>query len=90
MKGKAPLSRVTEESTIPEIPSAEIEPSQLVEVETPRGSEESKNPLRISTIARSESDLLKDKDKENEAPLSSKANGKQPVVVDDSMKTIEI
>ncbi|GJN75421.1 cell wall assembly regulator [Purpureocillium lilacinum] len=90
MKGKAPLSRVTEESTIPEIPSAEIEPSQLVEVETPRGSEESKNPLRISTIARSESDPLKDKDKENEAPLSSKANGKQPVVVDDSMKTIEI
>ncbi|UNI18792.1 Cell wall assembly regulator [Purpureocillium takamizusanense] len=90
MKGKAPLSRVTEESTIPEVPSAEIEPSQLVEVETPRGSEEGKNPLRISTMARSESDLLKDKDKENEAPLSSKANGKQPVVVDDSMKTIEI
>ncbi|KND93976.1 Glucan synthesis regulatory protein [Tolypocladium ophioglossoides CBS 100239] len=86
-----PLSRVTEESTIPEIPSAEIEPSTLVEVETPPASEDGKNALRISTLGRSESDLikLKDKDKENEVP-SSKMNGKQPAVADDSMKTIEI
>jgi hypothetical protein len=77
---------VTEESAIPEIPSAEIEPSNLVEVETPRGSEEGKNGLRISTIARSESDLLKDK--ENENPV--KMNGKGPAVADDTMKTIEI
>lgn len=86
-----PLSRVTEESSIPEIPSAEIEPSTLVEVETPPASDDGKNALRISTLAPSESDLikLKDKVKENGLP-SSKMNGKQPAVADDSMKTIEI
>ncbi|KAG6041128.1 hypothetical protein E4U41_005931 [Claviceps citrina] len=85
--GKAPLSRVAEETAIHEIPSANIEPSKLVEVETPRPSEEDgKNELRNSTIARSESDLLKDK--ENENPV--KTNGKAVTAKDDAMKTIEI
>ena len=94
--GKAPLTRVTEEGTIPEVPSANIEPSTLVEVEeededdTPRESSElrSGNGLRITTLPRSDSDLLKDK--ENENPVT-KLNGKQPeIVADGTMKTIEI
>ncbi|KAM4056288.1 SMI1 / KNR4 family protein [Hirsutella rhossiliensis] len=82
-----PLSRVTEETTIPEIPSADIEPSQLVEVEMDAENEQGKNALRISTIPRSQTNLLSDK--ENEPP-SSKVNGKQPATVDGMMKTIEI
>ncbi|QUC22715.1 uncharacterized protein UV8b_06956 [Ustilaginoidea virens] len=87
--GKAPLSRVTEETTIPEIPSAQIEPSQLVEVETPRQSEEAKNSLAsTATLAPSESDLFKDK--ENENPDKPFLNVKVPAIKDDTMKTIEI
>ncbi|KID98535.1 Glucan synthesis regulatory protein, partial [Metarhizium majus ARSEF 297] len=84
--GRNPLSRVTEESAIPEVPSAEIEPSQLVEVETPRESEEGKSGLRITMMTRTDSDVLKDK--ENEHP--AKMNRKAPAIVDDAMKTIEI
>jgi hypothetical protein len=86
-----PLSRVTEESGVPpELASADIEPSKLVEVETPRASEDNtNNKLGISVnaapLARVDSDLLKD-----DAP---KSNGKQVEVVDEEeggMKTIEI
>lgn len=87
-----PLSRVTEESTIPEIPSANIQPSKLVEVETPRESEDNA-PTTISgnkgpkaTLTRVESDLIKLKDKENESPKAAK----QMQVTDESMKDIEI
>ncbi|KAI9149332.1 Glucan synthesis regulatory protein [Paramyrothecium foliicola] len=84
-----PLSRVTEEATIPELESAIIEPTNLVEVETPRTSEESNRNAKspnTETLIRSQSGLLKDK--ENEAP---KANGKLPAIgSDDNMKTIEI
>ncbi|KAG5948462.1 hypothetical protein E4U53_006285 [Claviceps sorghi] len=90
--GKAPLSRVTEETAILEVPvpGAVAEPSKLVEVETPRQSQENKKELRISTtIAQSESDSLKDKDKENDNP--AKVNGKAATVKeDDAMKTIDI
>lgn len=87
--GKAtPLTRVTEESAIPELASAHIQPEKLVEVETPRQSDESKAP-KAATLARVESDLLKDK--ENEPPrMNGKLNGKQPETGDDAMKTIEI
>jgi cell wall assembly regulator SMI1 len=80
-----PLSRVTEEAAIPELSSAIIEPTKLVEVETPRESEDSKF-ARASTLARSESDLIK-LNKENESP---KAAGKRPEVSDDTMRDIEI
>lgn len=80
-----PLSRVTEEGTIPEIPSGNIQPSKLVEVETPRESEDDKVPK--STLTRVESDLIKLKDKENESP---KTNVKQVQVADESMRDIEI
>lgn len=89
-----PLSRVTEESTIPEVPSANIQPSKLVEVETPRESEDnvptttSANKGPRTTLTRVESDLIKLKDgKENESP---KTNVKQVQVTDESMKDIEI
>lgn len=80
------LSRVTEEATIPELASGIIQPEKLVEVETPRQSDEGKAP-KVDGLPRVESDLLKLKDKENEAP---KTNGKQPETADESMKTIEI
>ncbi|KAF7552134.1 hypothetical protein G7046_g7515 [Stylonectria norvegica] len=80
--GKAtPLTRVTEESAIPELASANIQPEKLVEVDTPRQSNESK-ALRINTQTRGDADLL-----ENEIP---RMNGKQPLTVDDTMKDIEI
>jgi cell wall assembly regulator SMI1 len=80
-----PLTRVTEETTIPEIESANIEPSTLVEVDSPRGSEDSGSP-KGQSLLRSQSDLLKDR--EEEVP---KANGKLPAIAgDETMKTIEI
>lgn len=82
-----PLSRVTEESTIPEVPAANKTPSKLVEVETPRESEEGKTPR--NSLPRVDSDLIALKSKENSPP---KRNGKQASVdvADDSMKDIEI
>lgn len=86
-----PLSRVTEEMTIPELGDAEIRPETLVEVEEPEERRASttanKSAPQVSTLVRAESDLLKDK--ENELP---KLNGKQPALADDgdAMKTIEI
>ncbi|KHO00298.1 Glucan synthesis regulatory protein [Metarhizium album ARSEF 1941] len=82
--GRNPLSRVTEESAFPEVPSAEIEPSTLVEVETPGESREA--GLRITMIARTGSGVLQDK--ENDVP--AKMNGKAPATMDDTLKTIEI
>lgn len=83
-----PLSRVTEEMVMPILADAEIEPAKLVEVESPRSSQDVKSPVSTTSTpltSRRESDLLKDK--ENEMP---KANGKQPEVLDGAMKTIEI
>jgi hypothetical protein len=91
--GKPPapfLSRVTEEATT-ELTEAVIEPSTLVDVDddddSPRNSEDGKRPT-VTTLERSSSDLAKDKGKDVEVP---KANGKHPeVVIDDTMKEIEI
>ncbi|KAF5711671.1 glucan synthesis regulatory [Fusarium globosum] len=84
--GKAtPLSKVTEETTIPELADAYIQPEKLVEVESPRQSQDSKTPKVTTSIPRVDSDLLK-----VEEEPSPKANGKKPEVVDESMKTIEI
>lgn len=81
-----PLSKVTEEMASPALKDAVIEPSKLVEVETPRDSEDTKGGAKVTAVASSEADLLKDK--ENEAP---KLNGKQPeTATDEAMKTIEI
>ena len=97
-----PLSRVTEEMTIPEVPTGNIQPSTLIEAETLVENEErtnanagvstSTNSNRNSvkgpkaTLTRVESDLIKLKDKENESPKAAK-----PVqVTDETMKDIEI
>lgn len=89
-----PLSRVTEEMTIPELADAEIDPETLVEVEQPSDRQRTaftpqKQPTepKVAPLARQDTDLLKDK--ENELP---KLNGKQPALADDAdaMKTIEI
>jgi hypothetical protein len=83
-----PLSRVTEEAVPEELQSAVIQPSKLVEVETPRESQEFKN-TRVSTLARSESDLIKLTKDKGSTP-SEVAKDKQPQVVDESMREIEI
>ncbi|RCI16967.1 hypothetical protein L249_2064 [Ophiocordyceps polyrhachis-furcata BCC 54312] len=88
-----PLSRVTEETSIPEMPSAEIEPSQLVEVNVMDDDDDEddeddvdtvmargKNALRISTVVCPDADGM----------LSPKVNGKQPAMADGMLKTIEI
>ncbi|KAG6066833.1 hypothetical protein E4U32_005199 [Claviceps aff. humidiphila group G2b] len=84
--GKAPLTRVTEESANLEIPGVPvIEPSKLVEVETPRPSEDGK-----TATAQSVADLLKDKDKETDDAVPVSMNGKAAPATDAAMKTIEI
>ncbi|RDA92331.1 hypothetical protein CP533_4382 [Ophiocordyceps camponoti-saundersi (nom. inval.)] len=85
-----PLSRVTEETSIPEMPSAEIEPSQLVEVNMMDDDDDEddvgdvvargKNALRISTVVCPDPDGM----------LSPKVNGKKPAMADGMLKTIEI
>ncbi|KEY73373.1 hypothetical protein S7711_01486 [Stachybotrys chartarum IBT 7711] len=86
-----PLGMVTEETPIPpELASANIEPTKLVEVESPRVSEDNKaapsTTTTVTTMAPSQTDLLPHKG--DEPP---KLNGKQPEVIEDgAMKTIEI
>lgn len=79
----SPLSRVTEETILPELAGANIQPSKLVEVATP--NDDIPKAPRVSTLARSESDLLKDK--ENEMP---KINEDEAKISDGTMREIEI
>lgn len=87
-----PLSRVTEEATIPELADAEINPAELVDAEEPRQSEERKQPKEPKVeVSRADTDLIKLKDKENKENVTPPpANGKQPKVSDEPMKEIEI
>ena len=74
-----PLSIVSEEG--PSIETENLKPPKLVEVETPRPSEDSEPGSKPST----------GKGKENAAPvIPSKLNGKMPVVDEGTMKTIAI
>lgn len=88
----SPLARVTEEGmTLPELQTNGLKPPKLVEVETPRPSEDVVPTL--ATLARSEQAEGKGKENADAVPLSAKANGKQPetiTTVEDAMKTIEI
>jgi hypothetical protein len=82
--GKLPiLGRVTEETSIPELADAEIEPETLVEAEATLSKRESKQPVILKRV---ESDLIK-LTKENESPVG---NGKQPQSKDETMKEIHI
>lgn len=74
-----PLSIVSEEG--PTTETGNLKPLKLVEVETPRPSEDSEPGSKPST----------GKGKENAAPIiSSKVNGKMPAVDEGTMKTIAI
>ncbi|CAI6096434.1 hypothetical protein V2G26_003302 [Clonostachys chloroleuca] len=82
--GKLPiLGRVTEETSIPELADAEIQPETLVEAEATLSKRESKQPVVLKRV---ESDLIK-LTKENESPVG---NGKQPQSKDETMKEIRI
>ncbi|KAG7119575.1 Glucan synthesis regulatory protein like [Verticillium longisporum] len=83
----SPLARVAEESALPEIDTNGLKPPKLVEVETPRPSEEQplKNGSHASLLARADSP---EDGKENMAPKSKLS--KQSDLVDEPMKEIEI
>lgn len=75
----APLAMVSEEDPAGAVPGT-LKPPKLVEVETPRPSEDSEPGPKDAA----------DKGKENAPPVSDKANGKMPEMHDGTMKTIEI
>lgn len=79
------LGMVTEESSIPELRSGMIDPSTLVEVETPHITQQAKM-AKVTTTVRPQSDL----DTENESPRENGKKPDGPVLADDAMKTIEI
>ncbi|GJC93601.1 SMI1/KNR4 family protein [Colletotrichum higginsianum] len=72
----SPLARVAEETPLPDLEANGLKPTKLVEVETPG---------RARTTARGEG-----KENNNPAKTNGKANGKQPEVLEESMKEIEI
>jgi cell wall assembly regulator SMI1 len=86
----SPLAKVAEESTLPPLATNGLKPQKLVELDSPRPSEDIKNP-RLAALTRGDS-LAEDKDKDKEnVNISAKVNGKQPEVSDETtMKTIEI
>ncbi|CAI4211413.1 unnamed protein product, partial [Parascedosporium putredinis] len=71
------------------IPRAQHGPEapKLVEVDTPRPSEDEPS---LKPVKATNDELDQGKGKENEAPATSKLNGKLPEVDDGAMKTIEI
>jgi hypothetical protein len=95
------LARVTEESAAPiKIHTNDIKPEKLVEVETPRPSEDQKDQKQNKTLESLLEPVSLDDNKENENKGDS--NVKEPEKADDSakkatveeddttMKTIEI
>lgn len=89
----SPLARVTEEIAIPEaaLSNGVKKPEKLVEVETPRPSEDGVKAPRLALLTKRESGLngqLVASD-DGEA-LSPKANGKKPITIEEAMKEIEI
>lgn len=80
----SPLARVNEESLTL---NTDLKPPKLVEVDTPRPSEDEPSLKPAKTT---DDGLDQGKGKENEAPVTSKLNGKLPEVDDGAMKTIEI
>merc|ERR1711939_947620 len=96
----SPLARVTEERATPiRLNTNGIKPEKLVEVETPRPSEDVKEPQKQKTLESLLEPVSLDDDKENKkAETTVKTNGltngtlKKATVEDDhtTMKTIEI
>jgi cell wall assembly regulator SMI1 len=90
----SPLARVTEESTIlPELTIPNGKPREkLVEVDTPRPSDEENVNLTSRLIALTNGNSMPEGSATAREPMSAKANGKQPAVTtsEETMKTIEI
>lgn len=93
----SPLARVTEET--PALPELAIpngangvkRPEKLVEVETPRPSGEENVAPRLAALTKGDSDVNGQASAGSPSPpLSAKANGKQPITIEESMKDIEI
>ncbi|OLN84980.1 Glucan synthesis regulatory protein [Colletotrichum chlorophyti] len=87
----SPLARVAEESALPELQTDGLKATKLVEVETPRPSEDTPKGSRVSLLSHVESS--EGEGKENADPagkMNGKANGKQPEVTEEPMKEIEI
>ncbi|KAH6686301.1 glucan synthesis regulatory protein [Plectosphaerella plurivora] len=82
----SPLARVAEETSLPEIQTNGLAPPKLVEVDTPRPSEDdAKTHIDIS--------IHEDRGKENTAPgtkANGHANGKLAEVSEEPLKEIEI
>uniref|UniRef100_L2GBW6 Glucan synthesis regulatory protein n=1 Tax=Colletotrichum fructicola (strain Nara gc5) TaxID=1213859 RepID=L2GBW6_COLFN len=96
----SPLARVAEETPLPDLQTNGLKPTKLVEVETPRPSEDTPKGSRVSLLSHVETTEAKE-GKENEDPevkvngttnekANGKANGKQPEVTEEPMKEIEI
>jgi cell wall assembly regulator SMI1 len=89
----SPLARVAEESSVPlavAIPNgikAKEKKDKLVEVDTPRPSGEENKTPRLATMMNGD---VADKDDVEAIREAPKMNGKQPVALEDAMKTIEI
>lgn len=80
----SPLARVAEESALPEIQTNGLKPPKLVEVETPRPSED-------DVKMHSEISIHEDRGKENTAPGAKvNGNGKLTEVTEEPLKEIEI
>ncbi|MDA4132083.1 MAG: SMI1/KNR4 family protein [Thaumarchaeota archaeon] len=89
----SPLARVTEETSLSEtgMPDS-IEPENLVDVETPRGSsEENRAPPRLAALTNGRATSAPESAKEDSMDADAKADGKQQLaVIDEAMKTIDI
>ncbi|KAJ9143737.1 Glucan synthesis regulatory protein [Pleurostoma richardsiae] len=85
------LARVTEETPLPDasLPDG-VTPGKLVEVETPRVSDDENKVPKLSSQTIAETSSLTDTTLTDVEPTSAKVNGKQPVTLEDAMKTIEI
>ncbi|TDZ12955.1 Glucan synthesis regulatory protein [Colletotrichum sidae] len=88
----SPLARVAEETPLPELQTNGLkQPTKLVEVETPRPSEDTPKGSRVSLLSHVEAAEGEGKENENPATKTNgKANGKQPEVSEEPMKEIEI
>ncbi|CCF32834.1 glucan synthesis regulatory protein [Colletotrichum higginsianum] len=86
----SPLARVAEETPLPDLEANGLKPTKLVEVETPRPSEDNGKGSLVSLLSHVETAEGEGKENNNPAKTNGKANGKQPEVLEESMKEIEI
>jgi cell wall assembly regulator SMI1 len=92
----SPLARVQEESSTPiKVPANGVNPEKLVEVETPRPSEEQKQTKTLDSLLETVTLDDNEEDTKNEDPVKDtdsvdESTKKETVKDDSTMKTIEI